>query len=189
MMQKLWQEKLKLNYSMDVLDIVQFGSSIIECKEPQDIDLVVIFKNIPIRKQLEQAQNIKKQIQTHTKLPVDVKSFDLISFFDEGNFAKEGILFYGKSIIHKEYFAKKLFGLTPKIQISYSLKDLEKKGKVRFHYMLQGRKGSYGLIKKYGGRLLNPGVIEILPEYEKIFVDSIKQNIKNFKITKILEKE
>jgi len=188
MMQNLWQKKLKLNYSEDVLDIVQFGSSIMEGKEPNDIDIAVIFKNIPIKKQLIDAQKIKKQIQNYTQLPVDVKSFDLISFFDEANFAKESILFYGKSIISKEYFSKNLFGLIPKIQIYYSLKNLEKRDKVRFHYMLQGKKGSYGLIKKYGGRLLSPGVIEIFPEYEKIFTDSIEKNIKNFEIKKILIK-
>ena len=61
MMQKLWQEKLKLNYSKNVFDIVQFGSSVIEGENPRDLDIAVIFQKIPLKEQLEEAQKIKKQ--------------------------------------------------------------------------------------------------------------------------------
>jgi predicted nucleotidyltransferase len=185
MMQKLWLKKLKLNYSKDVFDIVQFGSSVMENSSPNDIDVAVIFQKIPLKNQLNQAQEIKKQLQKESSIPVHVKSFDLYSFFDEANFAKEGILFYGKSLVYKDYFVKR-FGFSPKIQISYSLEKLEKKGKVRFHYMLKGKKGEYGLLKKYGGELLKPGLVEIYPEYEGIFITSIKKIISDFKSKKIL---
>lgn len=181
---KLWQKKPKLNYSKDVMDIVQYGSSIQEDK-PNDIDIAVIFKKVGLSEQLKQAQDIKKQLQKNSELPIHIKSFDLLSFFDEANFSKDNILFYGKSIISGEFFAK-TFGLTPRILISYSLKGLEKKDKVKFHYMLKGKKKEYGLLRKYGGELLNPGLIEILPEHEKIFLDAIKKLISNFKIRKIL---
>jgi len=141
MMQKFWLKKLKLDYSKDVLDIVQFGSSVMEGASPNDIDIVVIFQNIPIKHQLNQAQDIKKQIQKESEIPVHVKSFSLYSFFEEANFAKEGILFYGRSLIYKDYFANRL-GFTPRIQVYYSLGKLEKKDKVRFHYMLKGKKMS-----------------------------------------------
>ena len=62
MTQKLWQKKLKLNYSKDVFDIVQFGSSVIEGEAPNDIDIAVIFNKIPLKDQLNQAQKIKIQI-------------------------------------------------------------------------------------------------------------------------------
>ena len=52
--------------------------------------------------------------------------------------------------------------------------------------MLKGKKGNYGLLKKYGGSLINPGLIEIFPEYENIFIESIKKLTPNFKIKKIL---
>ena len=185
MMQKLWQKKPKLNYSKDVLDIVQFGSSVIEEKEPGDIDFAVIFNKIPLKDQLNEAQKIKKQLQKFFDLPIHIKSFDLYSFFDESNFAKESILFYGKSLISGGYFAGK-FGLFPRIQIFYSLNDLKKKDKVRFNYMLNGRQGNYGLLRKYKGELLKPGLIEISPEHEDIFVGSIKKIISNFKLKKIL---
>ncbi len=185
MMQKLWQKKLKLNYSRDVFDIIQFGSSVIEGKEPNDLDIAVIFQKIPLKEQLKQAQEIKKQLQKITKIPVHINAFDLYTLFDKSNFAKENILFYGKSIILKDYFVKR-FGLNPKIQIFYSLRHLEKKEKVRFNYLLNGKKGNYGLLKKHNGRLLKPGLIEIPPEYEKIFRDSIIKISKDFECVKVL---
>ncbi|MDP3027063.1 MAG: hypothetical protein Q8N63_05105 [Nanoarchaeota archaeon] len=185
MMQKLWQEKLKLNYSKSVFDIVQFGSSVIEGENPRDLDIAVIFHKIPLKEQLEQAQIIKKQLQKLIEIPIHVSTFDLYSLFESSNFAKENILFYGKSLVSKDYFAKK-FGFSPRIQIFYSLKDLKKKDKIRFNYMLNGRKGEYGLLREYKGRLLCPGLIEVFPEHREIFVKSIKKITNSFKIINIL---
>lgn len=184
MIQRLWLRKLKLKYSKDVFDVVQFGSSVVEGNDPKDIDVCVIFNKIPLKEQLIQAQNIKKQLQKISELPIHIKSFDLYSFFDKANFSKENILFYGKSIIYKDYFVKKL-GFSPKIHIYYYLKNLKKKDKIRFNYMLNGKGGKYGLLRKYQGRLLRPGLIEIMPEYENIFVKSIKKIISSFQIRKI----
>ncbi len=185
MMQKLWLEKLKLNYSKDVLDIVQFGSSVEEGKTPNDIDIAVIFNKIPLKEQLNQAQEIKKQLEKLAEIPIHINSFDLYSLFDSSNFAKENILFYGKSILSREDFAKKL-GFSPKTQIYYSLENLKKKDKIRFNYMLNGKGGEYGLLRKHKGELLKPGLIEIFPEFENIFVNSIKDFKVNFKIKKVL---
>jgi predicted nucleotidyltransferase len=185
MTQKLWQKKLKLNYSKDVYDIVQFGSSVIEEKIPSDIDVAVIFNKIPLKDQLIQAQKIKKQLEVFSKLQIHIKSYDLYSLFNKSNFAKEDILFYGQSLISQDYFSKK-FGFSPRLQIYYFLKDLKKKDKIRFNYLLNGKKGKYGLLRKYKGKLLKPGLIEIFPEYEEIFTKSIKKLITNFELRKIL---
>ena len=84
MMQKLWQEKLKLSYSENVIDIVQFGSSVLEESEPKDIDIAVIFQKIPLKEQLEERQKIKNQIQKFVDLPIHIESFDFYSLFDKG---------------------------------------------------------------------------------------------------------
>ena len=181
----LWLKKQKLIYSKDVFDILQFGSSIFENSSPNDVDIAVIFQKIPLKEQLSQAQEIKKQLQKKTNLPLHIKSFDLYSLFESSNFAKESILFYGKSLITNEYFSRKL-GLTPVIQIEYSLKKLAKKDKIKFNYLLNGKKEKYGLLRKYGGSLTKPGQIEIKPEHEKIFVDKIKEITNDFKVNKKL---
>jgi len=184
MMQKLWQIKPKLSYSADILDIVQFGSSVEEGREPNDIDIAVIFKAIPLREQLNQSQEIKKLIQKFVSIPVHIKSFDFYSFFNKGDFAKESILFYGKSLLTGGCFSE-IFGITPKIQIRYNLKDLRKKDKVRFNYLLNGKGGKYGLLKKYNGELIAPTLIQISPENENIFINSLKKITYKFVAEKI----
>jgi len=183
-MHKQWLKNLKLNCSSNVLDIVQFGSSIFENSNPNDIDMAVIFEKIPIKEQLNEAQKIKQVLQKKTGLKIHINSYDLYSLFDKSNFAREGILFYGKSLITKQNFAQR-FGLVPKIQIRYDLSNLEKRDKVRFNYALSGRGGNYGLLKKYGGNLIAPKIIEIEPEYEKIFVDRLKEITERIEIKKI----
>ncbi|MEM4397514.1 MAG: hypothetical protein QW757_02730 [Candidatus Woesearchaeota archaeon] len=187
-MLKIWQKKQILNYKekyKEIIDIVQFGSSVIETKEPNDIDIAIFFEKIQIKEQLLVAQKIKTDMQKYSKVILHVKSFDFYSFFDKGNFAREGILFYGKSLLTNDYFAK-TFRLIPRIQIYYSFENLEKKEKVRFHYMLKGKKNNSGLLNKYRGVLLKPGLIEINPEHEKVFLDKIKEFSIRLFIKKVL---
>jgi predicted nucleotidyltransferase len=183
-MQKLWQEKLKLNYSDNVIDIVQFGSSVLEDSNPNDIDIAVIFNDIPMKNKLEEGQKIKKQIQERAELPVHIESFDINSFFKEGNFAREGILFYGRSILNGKYFSER-FGMAPSLRISYILRDLKKKDKVRFNYLLNGKGGNYGLLRKYEGKIIYPGVLETRPENELIFVKEMKKITDKVKLEKV----
>jgi predicted nucleotidyltransferase len=183
-MHKLWLKKPKLDYSENVVDIVQYGSSVRGGTSPNDIDIAVIFNKIQIKDQLNESQNIKKQLSKTSNIPIHIKSFDLYSLFDKSNFARESIIFYGISILKRDYFSK-IFGLMPKIHIFYSLNKLKKKDKIRFNYLLNGRGGKYGMLKKYKGRLVKPGMVEISPEYEKIFEDSIKKQISSFIIKKI----
>ena len=183
-MYKLWLKKPRLNYSKNIIDIVQYGSSVIEGNSPNDIDVAVLFTKIPVKDQLNESQNIKKQLTKISPLPIHIKSFDLYSLFDKSNFAKEGVFFYGRSLIRQGYFSENL-GLMPKLHIFYSLDKIKKKDKIRFNYMLNGKKGKYGILRKYGGKLVKPGMIEVPPEYEKIFGDSIKKQISSFVIRKI----
>ena len=186
MMQENLPKRLNLSYSKDVFDIVQFGSSVLVGIAPNDFDVAVIFFKIPLKEQLEEAQRIKRQIETKTKLQVHIKAYDLYSFFDKSNFAKEGILFYGKSVISGEPFAMK-FSLSPKLQIHYNLSNLKKKDKVKFNYLLNGKQGEYGLLRKYGGKILRPGLVEISPEHEKIFIGEMKKITSELELRKVLE--
>jgi len=143
-MSKNLLKKQKLNYSKNVLDIVQFGSSVLEESNPNDIDIAIIFQKIPLKNQLEESQKIKRQLEKLTDKKIHISNYNLYGLFDASNFAREGIIFYGKSLTSGNYFMN-TFGLMPKIQISYSLDKLKKKDKVRFHYMLRGKKGKYGM--------------------------------------------
>ena len=184
MMQKRSPKKLDLKFSPQVIDIVQFGSSVIEDKAFNDIDIAIIFEKIPLKDQLSQAQEIKKQLKNIYEKDIHVKTYDFRTLFDESNFAREGILFYGISLVNEKYFAEKL-GLKPRMQIEYDLKDMQKKDKVRFHYLLKGKKNGSGLLIEYGGELVKPGLIEFEPRFEKIFTDKIKEEISSYNIKKI----
>jgi len=104
MMQKLWQEKLKLKYSKEVFDIVHFGSSAIEGKEARDIDVAVIFNNLPLKRQIDEAYEIKRQLEKLTDKKIHISNYNLYGLFDASNFAREGIIFYGKSLTSGNYF-------------------------------------------------------------------------------------
>jgi len=173
MTQNLWQEKLKLTCPKGVVDIVVFGSAVFGMDGARDLDISVIFEKIPLKVQLECSQKIKNELKKKVDKEIHISSFDFYSLLNEGNFARDGILFYGKSLISGKNFSEN-FGLVPKLRIKYDLKDLEKKGKVRFNYLLNGKQGNYGLIKKYGGKIVSPGVLEISPEYERIFTEKMK---------------
>ena len=174
-MYKLWQKKLISKYPESVIDIVQFGSSVLAETEPNDIDIAIIFQNIPVREQLLISQNIKEQIERKTALQIHIKPYDLYSLLDAGNFARQGIMYYGISLLSKTYFSKR-FGLRPAGYIYYSLKNKQKKDKIQINYLLSGKKGKYGLLRAYGGRLLKPGLITINPEHEKIFVKAMEDS-------------
>jgi hypothetical protein len=176
---------LELKYSSDVIDIIQFGSSIFDEENANDVDIAVIFNKIFIKEQLEQSQQIKRQLEKYTAKPIHISSFDLESFFDDSNFSREGILIYGKSILTKKDFVER-FGLISKLQISYSLKELDKKDKIRLNYSFNGRAGKYGLFRIHGGKIISPGTIEINPEKELIFVNAIKELTNEYKIKKVL---
>ncbi|MBU0757384.1 MAG: hypothetical protein KKF44_04910 [Nanoarchaeota archaeon] len=184
MMLKLWQKKQKLSYDKEVIDIVQFGSSVIEGSKANDIDIAVIFNRFSVKKQLIEAQKIKKQLSIFSDLPIHIHSFDYYSFFIPSNFSRDNILFNGKSIITGNNFSRQ-FGLEPRVQIKYSLKHLPKKDKVKLHYLLNGKNKSGGLLNEYGGKIVSPGIVQILPEHIIIFESKINEITKEIEIKKM----
>lgn len=183
-MYRLWQEKLDLDYP-NVIDMIQFGSSIRINSKPNDIDIAVIYEKISLDKQLSTSQKIKNYLKTKSDVPIDIHSFDIDSFFKDSNFSRKNILFYGKSLISGKYFANR-FSLDPWIIIKYDLSNLEKKDKVRLNYHLSGKSGSYGMLKE-AGKIFSPGVVQIRPEYEDIIISKISEVTKDFKIERVLK--
>src|SRR3989344_822837 len=116
------------------------------------------------------------------KLNYNKNVFDIIQF---GSSTRENNLFHGISLIDKKFFSEKL-RFIPKIQIYYSLERMGKNEKIKFNYMLSGRGGKYGLLKKYNGNLIRPGLVEISPNYENIFIEKISALTKKFRIKKVL---
>jgi len=174
----LWKKNLELSYDDTIIDIVQFGSSVKEGTEPNDIDLVVLFKDIPIKEQLNKAQNIKEQLETQSTIPIHIKPLTYKTLFAPGNFAKEGIIGYGMSLITKKPFSEQ-FSMKANTYITYSLQEKTKTEKVRVHYNLRGKKGEYGILREVQGTLVKPGMIKVAPQKE----DAIIRYLEEEKVT------
>ncbi len=183
-MPEVWLNKPELKYSQRVYDIVWFGSSLYS-REFNDVDVAVIYKSLPIKEQLIEGQKIKKQLEKFTNHKIDLINFDFYSLFDDSNFSREGIIFYGKSLIDNKFFSEKL-GFRPLTLISYSLNKLNKSGKVRFHYLLKGKGGKYGLLRKYGGELIKPGLIRVNPLFEEFFLKEMSKEVKELRVEHLL---
>lgn len=167
--------KKPIQYYEAILDIVQFGSSIQIDAMPNDIDIAILYKEIPLKMQLEISQKIKQELETQTKIPIHIKSYTFETLFDPSNFAKTAIL-TGISLFTHKFFASR-FGLVPQIHITYSLEGLNKAGKVRFNYFLNGKKGNHGFLKDSIGRLVKPGYLYLNPLYEYAFFKKMKETI------------
>ena len=51
--------------------------------------------------------------------------------------------------------------------------------------VIKWKKGNYGLLRKYGGKIINPGVVETMPENEKIFLEQMRKITKNLSVERI----
>lgn len=163
----LWQKNLPLHLDSAVLAVVQFGSTVIEGVTPNDVDIAILFKEVPLKQQLDIAQDIKQQLEKNVELPIHVKAFTYETLFDSSNFARIAIMSCGMDLLTKKPFAQR-FGLKAQMQFAYSLQTLTKTEKVRIHYQLRGKKGDYGLLKKIGGVLVKPGLVRVPPNTEPI---------------------
>lgn len=126
----------------DVEDIIIFGSVVRGKNKPQDIDVVVVFKNkvnkdmeYKIRKELEKNYN---NISIISKTQKDLLS----NAFD----AREGILFEGISLLSGEIISNK-YGFSSLGMFKYNFKGWDQLRKTKFYYALNGRMGQKGILE------------------------------------------
>jgi len=162
-----------IEYPDTIYDIVQFGTSL-EKDKMSEVQIGIIFKACSKEEQMIMSQAIKEQMSNSLRIKVEVKSFDLYSFFEPSNFNEKNTLFNAKSLITSKYFFER-FNFSPRTQINYKLDHLEKKDKIRFHYLLKGKKETKGLLEKNDGCLLGPGLIEIPPEKTNLFIEKMSK--------------
>lgn len=145
------------NIDKNIFDIVLYGSTVKGKTTPDDIDIVVIFKEGTLKDRLTKIQFIKKKIRLDKK--IDIKSILLEELFQEKFFARSGIFLEGMSLIDGKPFSDKI-GYLGFIIFIYSLQDKSHTEKVKFNYILSGR-NSMGIVKKLEGKRLASGVIQI----------------------------
>lgn len=153
-----------------IFDIVVYGSSVKGKTKPNDIDVVVIFKEGSLKERLMKIQAIKKKIE----IPVDIKGILWEELFRPEFFARAGILLEGFSIFENKLFSSKL-GFEGCTLFTYSLQNKSHTEKIKFNYVLRGRNRE-GIIKKLEGYHKGPGVILIPIKNSVEFEDVLKMH-------------
>ena len=161
-----------------IFDIVVYGSSVKGKTKPNDIDVLVIFREGSLKERLLKIQAIKKKIE----IPVDIKGILWEELFRPEFFARAGILLEGLSVFENKPFSSKL-GFEGYALFTYSLQNKSHTQKIKFNYILRGRNRE-GIIKKMEGHHKGPGVI-LIPirnslEFEEILqMHSVSYTKKN----------
>ncbi|MCC7573970.1 nucleotidyltransferase domain-containing protein [Candidatus Woesearchaeota archaeon] len=127
----------------DLDDIILFGSLMRGKKNPEDVDILLVFKN-KVSKDLE--YDLRKNLE---KIIVNVSllSKTKIQLIDEFFEAREGVFFEGYSLFREKFIAEergfKSFGL-----FIYQTKNLSNSKKTNFYYVLNGRRSNKGMIEE-----------------------------------------
>jgi predicted nucleotidyltransferase len=117
-----------------LLDIIIFGSFIKGKEKPNDIDLLILYKN---KKNLEKSHELKK-ILDREGYNVDITDKTYSEIFKDSFKIREDILSEGYSIINNKFLSES-FGYISFILFKYELKGFTKSNRMRFYYSLQGR--------------------------------------------------
>ena len=129
----------------DVLDIILIGSTVRGKESPQDIDILLLFKD---KEDLECAYTVRKELE---KLGLK-KTFNILtktyrSLISETFLAKEAFLSEGYSLITNKFVSEEL-GYHTFILFKYELKGFTQSQRMQFQYSLYGRKNQGGMLKK-----------------------------------------
>ena len=167
----------------NVLDIVLYGSYARNKENPNDIDIVLIFLNMPLDERLKLAQVYKELLKNKFQNP-DIKAINFTELFDSSFLARQGILTEGISLLDKTPLANK-FGFEGYSLFNYNLLNLNNSKKTSFVYALSGRKKE-GILDAVNAKHLGRGVVLVPISKSALFEDFLLHWNRKFKKDKIL---
>ncbi|MBI2668213.1 nucleotidyltransferase domain-containing protein [Candidatus Woesearchaeota archaeon] len=174
---KVWIRK------MNVVDVLLFGSVVRGKSKPQDIDLCIILTDEQESKALDLIDSLSKIPPKGLK--VQINHLTERAFILGEDSLVTTLLFEGKSIRKGKKLAVR-YGLKPTSFFQYSLAGFSNSERVRLHYALRGRAGSEGILAKFGGELVNDGLVSISVEQEDAFAEFLRSWNVEFKIRRVL---
>ncbi|MBU0457588.1 MAG: nucleotidyltransferase domain-containing protein [Nanoarchaeota archaeon] len=136
-------KKFYLKNKDEVLDIIVFGSFVKGKEKPNDIDILLIFKD---KIDLNLSHELKKSLEQKIEMKIEITSKTYFKLFDTALKIKESFLVEGYSLVNNKRIAEGL-GFTNKILFHYSLKSKNKSERMQFYYGLHGR-NTEGIINK-----------------------------------------
>ena len=166
------RNKLKIlaDKNLEVADILIFGSTIRGKEKPNDIDIIVLFKD-KINKETEYA--IRKELEKNYK-NVSITSKTEKTSLDKAFDARESLLFEAQSLITEKNLAEE-YGFHSFGMFKYNFGNWDKLKKTKFYYALNGRGNKEGIASMLNCIKLSDSLI--LAPLEKIeafkeFLDS-----------------
>src|SRR3989338_159786 len=142
-------KKIAEGYSSSIVDIILFGSVVKSKTEPKDIDICLIFRD-------DVSLDIVKDIGSKLGEKVHVSSLSINNFLNKKHSLVQTLLFEGISVKSGNRISEN-YSLDSHALYYYDISDMKKSDKVRFVYLLKGRKKGVGLVNKFGGEFLVPG--------------------------------
>lgn len=176
-MKKLQTKLRNFLKNKNIVDIFLIGSMFKDKSEPEDIDLILLFRDNNFNKNNELLYELKKSIgveNIHIE-PLIVDNIQKSKIFFT-------ILHEGYSLANGKRFSESL-GYNSFSLFTFSLKNLAKIEKVQFAQALYGRKKD-GLLKLEGGLSLGKGSFIAPVNKEELF----KEMLNKFKISFLVKR-
>lgn len=151
-------KKLKkiVSANPEIEDILLFGSVVRGKKNPQDIDILILFK-VTVQKSVE--YTIRKILEQYYPT-VSIVSKTNKDALDPAFDVRESILFEAKSLLSGRYNSSK-YGFNSLGLFRYDFKDWNKLTKTKFYYALNGRGTSSGVISSLGCIKLSDSLVVV----------------------------
>lgn len=179
-----FKSEIKLFYQKNkesVVDLILFGSVVKGKSKPNDIDLLVIFKN---KINLDLSYSLRKSLEK-LKFRIEITSKTYQDLFNPNFKARESFLTEGYSLILNQFISSGL-GFDNFILFQYNLKNLNKSKRMMFYYALHGRKKTdTGILKKFDSKKFSENLIltpVMQEEQMKDFLNSWRLDFKSFPV-------
>ena len=130
-------------HEKDILDIILFGSAVKGKEKPNDLDILLLFKN---KEDLDTAYELRKNLET-LGIEIHITTKTYTSLFDKMFKARDVFLGEGYSLIRKEFIAKGL-GYASISLFKYELKGFSQSRRMQLQYALYGRDRKSGIAKE-----------------------------------------
>ena len=140
---KYLKGKLKGIDLTEIADIFLFGSAVKGKEFPRDIDICIIFREKISKKMIENIEDRLKDFNVH------ISSLIVDNFFSKSHSLIKTLLLEGVSILNGKPLIQN-FNFSSYVLYSYNLSELKASEKVKFVYLLKGRKEK-GIIEKMNG--------------------------------------
>ena len=166
----------------ELIDILIYGSSVKGKRKTGDIDIILIFNNLPLDKRLEITQKFKEKVNLKN---LDIKSINLIELLDKSFLARQGILLEGISLLDSKPLAKKL-GFDSFTLFTYNTEKISNTEKVKLSFALNGRRNEKGFLEKINAKKFGTGKILVPISKSNLFSEFLEKLNLNFKQENIL---